>query len=122
MRYIKLLINVLILGIIFIFFAENYEVLQYRVQLQISFFFSQPYLFPSIHLYMLLLFVFILAVLIVLCIMGKEVLSLRFAKRRLERIVKEQERELVQLRTLPLKEHTMLKDTVNEEVTTTNPH
>ena len=121
MRYIKLLFNVLILGLVFIFFAENYEVLQYKVQLQFSLFFSQPYLFPSINLYMLLLLVFFIAVVIVLLIVGKEAFSLRLAKRRLERIIKEQETELVQLRTLPLKEHTLPKTSTENVEDTTSP-
>ena len=121
MRYIKLLFNLVILGIIFMFFAENYEAFQHKVQLQFTLFFSQPYLFPSINLYMLLLLVFFIAVVIVLLIVGKETFSLRLAKRRLERIIKEQETELVQLRTLPLKEHTLPKTSTEGVEDTTNP-
>lgn len=121
MRYIKLFIDVVILGVIFVFFAENYEVLQQEIQLKISFFFSKAYLFPPIHLYMLLLLVFALAVFIVLLIMGKEVLFLHFAKRKLERTVKEQETELVQLRTLPLKENTVSKPSTSEVENISDP-
>lgn len=114
MRYIKLFINILVLGIVFIFFAQNYDALQHQVQLQIAFFFTSPYLFPPIPLYMLLLCVFACAICIVLLIVGKEVFFLQIAKRKLERIVKEQEQELVQLRTLPLKEHAVPKINTDE--------
>lgn len=119
MRYIRLFINVMVLGVLFIFFAQNYEVLQHQVQLQIAFFFTEPYLFPPTPLYMLLLFVFALAVIIVLLMMGREVFALRFAKRKLERINKDQETELVALRTLPLKEHTVSKTSSDELQNTT---
>lgn len=99
MRYIKLLLNLFVLALLFIFFAQNYEILSIAVQFRIPF--TTIYT-PLLPLYLIAIIMFIVGIIVTVCVTIREKIALQHELGKKNRALREKEEELIALRTLPL--------------------